>query len=198
MIKSITNFLIIFLIFQQLKSQLSQIDQNGFNPFCDEILERSKWQKMEESDPWHALPKSLFLCDYWTKLDNGYVHMRTKHIPKEVSERDSKRDWDHDLNYVRSHALQTPSQSRSGSVHYEVIFCSYCAIRADWPMHGFSMASVCNSKLHMHESRSERALRSHVLESGFLRGSRSKAHFFFAFQNTFQKPDLKRLCIHKG
>ena len=36
MIKSIANFLIIFFIFQQLKSQ---IDQNGFNPFCDETLQ---------------------------------------------------------------------------------------------------------------------------------------------------------------
>ena len=33
MIKSITNFLIIFFIFQQLKSQISQIDQNGYNAF---------------------------------------------------------------------------------------------------------------------------------------------------------------------
>ena len=38
MIKSITNFLIIFFIFQQLKSQISQIYQNGVNPFCDENL----------------------------------------------------------------------------------------------------------------------------------------------------------------
>ena len=38
MIKSITNFLIIFFIFQQLKSQISQIDQNGYNTFCDETL----------------------------------------------------------------------------------------------------------------------------------------------------------------
>ena len=38
MIKSITNFLIIFFIFQQLKSQISQIDQNGYNPFWDETL----------------------------------------------------------------------------------------------------------------------------------------------------------------
>ena len=29
------NFLIIFFIFQQL---ISQIDQNGYNPFCDETL----------------------------------------------------------------------------------------------------------------------------------------------------------------
>ena len=39
MIKSITNFRIIFCIFQQLKSQISQIDQNGYNPFCDETLQ---------------------------------------------------------------------------------------------------------------------------------------------------------------
>ena len=26
------------IIFQQLKSQISQIDQNGFNPFCDKTL----------------------------------------------------------------------------------------------------------------------------------------------------------------
>ena len=39
MIKSITHFLIIFFIFQQLKSQISQIDQNGYNAFCDETLQ---------------------------------------------------------------------------------------------------------------------------------------------------------------
>ena len=38
MIKSSTNFLIIFFIFQLLKSLISQIDQNGYNPFCDETL----------------------------------------------------------------------------------------------------------------------------------------------------------------
>ena len=39
MIKSIKNFLTIFFIFQQLKSQISQIDQNGYNTFCDETLQ---------------------------------------------------------------------------------------------------------------------------------------------------------------
>ena len=39
MIKSITNFLIIFFIFQWLKSEISQIDQNGVTPFCDETLQ---------------------------------------------------------------------------------------------------------------------------------------------------------------
>ena len=38
MIKSITNFLIIFFIFQQLN--LTDLkDQNGVNPFCDETLQ---------------------------------------------------------------------------------------------------------------------------------------------------------------
>ena len=43
MIKSITNFLIISFIFQQLKSQISQIDQNGYNAFCDETLHIKIW-----------------------------------------------------------------------------------------------------------------------------------------------------------
>ena len=38
MIKSIPNFLIILFIFQQLKSQISSIDQYGVNPFCNETL----------------------------------------------------------------------------------------------------------------------------------------------------------------
>ena len=102
--------------------------------------------------------------------------MIMNHIPKDVSDRDPKRDWDRDLNYVRSHALQTPSQSRSGSAHCEIIFCSHCA----WLQHGFS-ARI--SKMHTHESHSERALRSHVLESGFLRESRSKMPFFSRFKS---------------
>ena len=79
-----------------------------------------------------------------------------------------------------------------------VIFCSYTqSARADWPMR-LCMASARIFKMHTYESRSERALRSHGLESGFLGGSRSKTPFFFAFQNAFQKPDLKQLCVHMG
>ena len=47
MIKSITNFLIIFFIFQQLKSQISEIDQNGFNLFCDETLHMVLYSPVE-------------------------------------------------------------------------------------------------------------------------------------------------------
>ena len=72
----------------------------------------------------------------WAR-EYGPVHKGTNHVPKAVSDCDPLPDWVRDLNYVRSHALQTPSQSRTGSAHCEVIFCSYFAVRADWPMHGF-------------------------------------------------------------
>ena len=36
--KYYTFFCITFFVFQQLKSQISQIDQNGYNAFCDETL----------------------------------------------------------------------------------------------------------------------------------------------------------------
>ena len=39
----------------------------------------SKWQKMEWRDPWHALRKSLFLCDYWTKSDGVFTDMIKVH-----------------------------------------------------------------------------------------------------------------------
>ena len=45
------------------------------------------------------------------------------------------------------------------------------------------MASARIFKMHTHESRSERALRSHVLESGFLGGSRSKTPLFSRFKS---------------
>ena len=32
-------------------------------------------------------------------------------VPKAVSDRDPLPDWVRDLNYVRSHALKTPSRS---------------------------------------------------------------------------------------
>ena len=38
MIKSIRNFLIIFFIFQQLQSQISQFDKNLLIGFCEQIL----------------------------------------------------------------------------------------------------------------------------------------------------------------
>ena len=38
MIKSLTNFVTIFFIFWQLQSQITQIDINGYHPFCDETF----------------------------------------------------------------------------------------------------------------------------------------------------------------
>ena len=111
-------------------------------------------------------------------LIHGCVYMRTNHVPKDVSDCDPKRDWDRDLNYVHSHALQTPFQSRSGSAHCEVIF----APTAHSALIDPCMASARISKMHTHDSRSERALCSHVLESGFLRESRSKTPFFSRFK----------------
>ena len=73
-----------------------------------------------------------FLTTENTALDYGPVHKGTNHVPKAVSDRDPLPDWVRDLNYVCSQALQTPSQSQTGSAHCEVIFFSfYCAVRAD-------------------------------------------------------------------
>ena len=64
-----------------------------------------------------------------------------------------------------------------------VIFCSYTtqSARADWPMR-LCMVLARIFKMHTHESRSERALRSHGLESGFQGGSRSKTPFLSRFK----------------
>ena len=81
-----------------------------------------------------------------------------------------------------------PFQSRSGSAHCEVIFCSYCAVRADWPMHGFSA--------HFQNAHARITFRkSFVFTCPRIRFSRR-----ITIQNTlffaFQKPDLKQLCVH--
>ena len=55
MIKSITKFLIIFFIFQQLKSQISQIDQNEYNAFCDETLQIQLLQRTQQCEPKYNL-----------------------------------------------------------------------------------------------------------------------------------------------
>ena len=149
----------------------------------------------------HALPKygkNSWKC--WKNIFDDVTHFGTlyhvpvhkgaNHVPKAVSDHDPLPDWVRDVNYVRSHALQLPSQSRTGSGHCEVIFHSYCA---DWPFDP-CMALACTSKIHTHKSRSKRALHSHVLRIRFSRQITIEIALFFAFQ----KPDLKELCIHKG
>ena len=121
---------------------------------------------------------SIVATMFWLQVYTGCVHTGTNYVPKDGSDRDPLRDWYRDLNYVRSHALQTPSQSQTGSAHCEVIFCSYCLTHA-WLQLAFPKCT--------HESRSERALRLHVLESGFLRGSRSKTPFFRVSKAWFER-----------
>jgi len=60
MTKSITNFFIIFFIIQQLKSQISQIDQNGYIAFCDETL--------------HILPLLESYCPHISDRAHNDIH----------------------------------------------------------------------------------------------------------------------------
>ena len=60
------------------------------------------------------------------------------------------------------------------------------------------MASARIFKMHTHESRSERALRSHVLESGFLGGSWSKTPLFFAFSKAWFETALRSHGLKSG
>ena len=116
-------------------------------------------------------------------VDTGPVHKGTNHVPKAISDRDPLPDWVRDLTYVRSQALQTPSQSRTGSVHCEVICCSYCAVRANWPMHGFST--------HFQNAHApitfRRALHSHVLRIRLSTWITIQNAPFFAFQRPVSK-----------
>ena len=113
---------------------------------------------------------------------NGCVHKGTNHVPKDASDRNPLRDWDNcDLNYVCSHALQMLSQSRTGSAHCGVIFCSYWLTHA-WLQCAFPKCACTNhvpKELCIHNTS----------ESGFLLEARSKTPFIS--QNAFQKPDLK-------
>ena len=120
----------------------------------------------------------------------GCVHKGTNHVLKDVSDRDPLRDWDRDLNCVRSQALQTPSQSRTGSAHCEVIFCSYCAVRADWPMHGLSM--------HFQNAHARITFRkSFAFTCPRIRLS-TRIPIQNALFSRFKSLILKELCVHKG
>ena len=61
MMQSISNFLIIFFIFQQLRSKISQIDQNGYKPFCDEPLHLLPFVKVGQNT---ALDLILMIFDF--------------------------------------------------------------------------------------------------------------------------------------
>ena len=125
----------------------TEIDKKGDQkrPFIafvwamEKFVNRQMWPRLNSL---LKITKMLLSLNYWHYRtfckDSGCVHMGWNHVPKHVSDRDPKRDWDRDLNYTCVHMHCKSSQSRSGSAHCEVIFCSYCAVRAHWPMHGFS------------------------------------------------------------
>ena len=118
----------------------------------------------------------------------GPVHKGTNHVPKAVSDRDPLPgprfrkglrliatlcetgpwlgSW-FELRAVTSIANAVPITNR------------ICALR------GNILLRI--SKMHTHESRSERALRSRVSESGFLRWSRSKTPFISRFKTLISK-----------
>ena len=126
-------------------------------------------------------------CPYqksWFGLGHWLCSQRNESRSKDVSDCDPLRDWDLALNYVRSHALQMPSHSRSGSAHCEVI---YFVPTVHSALIDPCMASARDSNMHTNESHSERALHSHVLETGFLCGSRSKTAFFSRFKSLIWK-----------
>ena len=93
----------------------------------------------------------------WFEL-HGCIYMHCKRLP----------NHDQDLRTARFYFAPTAQ-----------------SVRADWPMR-LCMALARILKMHTHESRSKRALRSHVLESGFLGGSRSKMPFFSRFKTCFK------------
>ena len=76
MIKSVTNFLIIFFIFQQLKSQISQIDQNGYNAFCDETLHMLDSEQMDDFKGKNLILYSL----RWVCLRGSELHSRSTSV----------------------------------------------------------------------------------------------------------------------
>ena len=68
----------------------------------------------------------------------------------------------------------------------EVIFCSYCAVCADWPR------TAHISKMRTHESRSERALRSHVLRTRLSMRITTQNALYFTFQKRVSKAWFER------
>ena len=72
---------------------------------------------------WENMALSCLSLSWSHPILRGPGHKGANHVPKAVSDHDPLRDWVCDLNYVRSQALQPPSQSRTGSAHCQIIFC---------------------------------------------------------------------------
>ena len=136
--------------------------------------------------PCTILNEPLLVCLVFKQSLIGPVHRGVNHVPRDVSDCNPLPDWVCDLHYmyVHSQALQLPSRSQTGSAHCKVIFCSYCT---DIPMHGIS-------KMHTHESRSERALCSQVLRIKLSRRITIQIAPFLRFKSLI----WKNLAFTKG
>ena len=136
--------------------------------------------------------KLLSWCQKYSHLLQVTQGMFTKEqitFQKLFLDRNPLRDWVRDLYYVRSQALQPPSQSRTGSAHCEIC-CSYCA---DWPtrMHGFSVHNFQNAHARISFRKSFAFTKGKI---SLFRQIQIQNALLFAFQ----KPDLKEHCVHKG
>ena len=89
--------------FSDNEESQSTFDLSAFN---EPLFEGSNTRKAE----------ALLVLTY---IMRPWVCLHGLESRKDVSERDSKRDCNRDLNYVRLHGLQTPFQSRSGTAHCE-------------------------------------------------------------------------------
>ena len=150
---------------------------------------------------WNIMP---LICQSWCQgLWHGPVHKRANHVPK-------KKPFRIAIRFVIGIVIWTMFVHKHCKCRAVPITNRICALRGNilfllrsprWLTQAWASVRISKiSKMRTHESRSERALHSHVLrsESGFLRESRSKNASCFRVSNAFQKPDLKKLCIHKG
>ena len=91
MVKSITHFLFIFFIFQQLKSKKkSQIYQNGYNPFCDETLHIQI-----------LLNQRIIISNHTYIYNAKLYHEKNKHYRSLIYARLDKVIWVKTLNDVQ-------------------------------------------------------------------------------------------------
>ena len=120
------------------------------------------------------LDKSWLLS--WNRSVSGPVHKGTNHVPKAVSDRDPLPDWVCDLNLraFPSIANAVPVTKRICALQGNILLLLRSPRLID-PC----MASARISKMHTHESHSERALRSHDLRIRLLYANHDpKCNFF--------------------
>ena len=150
MIKSITNFLIIFFIFQQLKSQISQIDQNGVKPFCDETLQMH--QAIKTALLWILMPHHITL--YHTELlymihstpkPHHITHFTTPLIPHHTSlHHITSYTLHHTTVYTTQHWTAHPHNTPHHNLYITHPIANHISHRVGWYQH-----SLCNTTHHI-------------------------------------------------